>query len=347
MDYLSSGLLWGIMGVMIVFLSVFIKNYLKARKDPDVKTAALLEMSMSVFRDCQEVFNERQKIYQNKTEGINVRMPKNPNAYRRYEQYRFYVKDINEWWMMSKEERSLMSFNNPYEKSEYNWLKDLPLPNIISDETALKMVDDNDREMKENPQKYERWLYGRHNIEDDWPDSYDIGKPFPMQEYIKSGIERTVPIFTENGFNILVSLSNITEEERRTFRSDIIYLSIKDIVGIPFCVLNFNNLFRVDFNLNVLKMNKGLINNWLSNKGKEPEYYIILFLVDSSTTNIIEIRQFLFDDMKYIRKICSSQLHSTKEDIDNLIMMNRAFLSVDDIETKPDRKYEDDNGFNG
>jgi len=346
MDYLVSGLLWGVMGVMIVFISVFVKNHLKARKDPEVKTAALLEMSMSVFRDCQEVFNERQKLYQNKTESINVRMPKNPNAYRRYEQYRFYVKDINDWWMMSKEERSLMSFNNPYKKSEYNWLRDLPLPNIISNETALKMWDDNEREMKENPQMREKWLHGRHYVEDKWPDDYDIGKPFPKQECVKTGIEGTVPFFTEDGFNIVISLSNITEEEIRTFRSDIIYLSIRDIVGIPFGVLNFNNIFRVDFTLNVLKMNKGLIKNWLSNKGKEPETYIILFLVDSSTTNIVGIRQFLFDDMKYIRKICSSQLHSTKEDIDNLIMMNREYVSMDDIETKFDRKYEDDNGFN-
>lgn len=130
MEYLTNGLLWAGIGIVIGFLWLFIKEYRKARKDPDVIIASKLGMSMSIYRDCQDIFKERQKWFKDNPKGDNysgLRMPKNPNAYRKYEQYMFYKHDIEEWDKSDETTKHFMSFNNPYEKEEYSWIRNLGL----------------------------------------------------------------------------------------------------------------------------------------------------------------------------------------------------------------------------
>lgn len=131
MEYFINGLIWGAIGIAIGFLWLFVKNYRKALKDPDVKLASKLRMSMPIYRDCQELFDERQKWFSENLNGnfdnMPKRMPKNPNAYRKYEQYRSFMKDKEEWDKMDDLSKEIMSFNNPYEKEEYAWIRNLKL----------------------------------------------------------------------------------------------------------------------------------------------------------------------------------------------------------------------------
>ena len=130
MEHLTNGLLWAGIGIVIGFLWLFIKEFRKAKKDPDVITASKLGMSMPIYRECQQIFEERQKWFKENPNSNNysgLRMPKNPNAYRRYEQYMFYKHDIEEWEKSDETTKTFMSFNNPYEKEEYQWIRDLGL----------------------------------------------------------------------------------------------------------------------------------------------------------------------------------------------------------------------------
>lgn len=130
MEYLLNGFIWGAIGIAICFLWLFINNYRKALKNPDVKLASKLGMSMSIYKDCQELFEERQKWFNDNPNGnyddMPKRMPKNPNAFRRYEQYRYFMIEKEAWDKMDDSYKEMMSYNNPYEKEEYDWLKNLP-----------------------------------------------------------------------------------------------------------------------------------------------------------------------------------------------------------------------------
>lgn len=131
MEYIINGLIYGAIGIVIVFLWLFIKNYRKALNDPDVKLASKLRMSMPIYRDCQKIFEERQKWFSENPncnfDNMPKHMPKNPNAYRRYEQYRYFMKDKEEWDKMDDLSKEIMSFNNPYDKEEYAWIRKLKL----------------------------------------------------------------------------------------------------------------------------------------------------------------------------------------------------------------------------
>ncbi len=346
-----TGLIWVAVVLAFGFVILFIKNYRKALKDPDVQIASRLGMTMPIYRDCQNVFEERLKWHKNneydKTGYKNVRMPKNPNAYRKYEQYRFFVQDVNEWWMMSETERSIMSFKNPYEKEDYQWLIELNLPGLISDETAKKMWDDNEKWMDQHPKEKKEFLErGKREYyedEDFLPACYEIDKPFPEQQYVSIGQEGSRAILNDEGFDVVISLSDITNEEIKSFVENEIYLSIRNVMGIPFVVLNFGNVFRVDFTLNIKKMEEGAITPWLNNRNEA--YDIKLFLVEASNTNLTAIRRIPFDGMNYIREVCENQVHSTKEDVDSVIRMSMDYITIDSIEEKADKVYRYDNGL--
>ena len=128
MKYLASALLLAGVGIVVGLLWLFVKGFRKAMKDQDVILASKLGMSMPIYRECQEIFEERQKWFKEKPYSDNyscLRMPKKTNAYRRYEQYMFYKHEVEEWEKSDEMTKMLMSFNNPHTKEEYKWIRDL------------------------------------------------------------------------------------------------------------------------------------------------------------------------------------------------------------------------------
>lgn len=113
MEYITSALLWGGIGIVVGFIWLFYKNYRKALKDPDVRLASKLGMSMPIFRDCQEVYKEWYAPFYGKEKANYSRQPKNINAFKRYEYYMNQKREEEEWENMSDLEKDLMSWRKP------------------------------------------------------------------------------------------------------------------------------------------------------------------------------------------------------------------------------------------
>lgn len=83
--------LYGIVTILVVFAVLFVVNFVKALKDPDVQVASKLGMSISTYRDCQETLEEQIKWHKSDGNDIkNVRLPKNMNAFKKYCTYMRY-----------------------------------------------------------------------------------------------------------------------------------------------------------------------------------------------------------------------------------------------------------------
>lgn len=129
-------IIWGLIGIVVCFLWLFIKNFLKAKKDPDVILASKLGMSMPIYRDCQEVYKEwyawrwdesKQKEMLKPNYKYN-KFPQNPNAFHRYEAYINYLYDTKKWDESDELTKEICSFDNPYEKKSYEWIREQKIP---------------------------------------------------------------------------------------------------------------------------------------------------------------------------------------------------------------------------
>lgn len=169
-------------------------------------------------------------------------------------------------------------------------------------------------------------------------DEFVIGKPFPWPEYAIKNVETIKPVLNTEGFDIVISFANISQQEMNAFCHNNATMSVKNIVGIPFVVLDFDGIMKVDFTLNIMKMNDDYRELWLNMK--EPTYNIRVFLLEATTTNLMAIRTCPFDDMNYIRQICAPQLSLTKEQIDELIELHQNIYDANALVEMADRKYD-------
>ncbi len=169
-------------------------------------------------------------------------------------------------------------------------------------------------------------------------EEFVIGKPFPWREYAIKNVETIKPILNTEGFDIVISFANISQQEMNAFCHSNATMSVKNIVGIPFIVLDFDGIMKVDFTLNIMKMNDDYRELWLNMN--EPSYNIRVFLLEATNTNLMAIRTCPFDDMNYIRQICAPQLSLTKEQIDGLIELHQNIYDAQALIQKADRKYE-------
>lgn len=88
----------GVFSVLIYFVMFVFTQWVKAMKDPDVLVASDLRMSVKRYRVYQRIYDEYQAFM--KDHGIDspaserkfqelFKEVKNPNEWRRYQQYRF------------------------------------------------------------------------------------------------------------------------------------------------------------------------------------------------------------------------------------------------------------------
>lgn len=169
-------------------------------------------------------------------------------------------------------------------------------------------------------------------------DEFVIGKPFPWPEYAIKNVETIKPVLNTEGFDIVISFANISQQEMNAFCHSNATMSIKNIVGIPFVVLDFDGIMKVDFTLNIMKMNDDYRVLWLNMK--EPAYNIRVFLLEATTTNLMAIRTCPFDDMNYIRQICAPQLSLSRDQIDELIELHQNIYDANALVEMADRRYE-------
>lgn len=130
------GLIFAGISISVYFIWMFIKGFMKSRNDPDVILASKLGMTMPIYKDCQKVFaeykewlnNEEEQKKYNETGETSFKLnPKNPNAFRRYESYMWYLNDVEKWEKLDEGTKNYLSFDNPYKKEEYKWIRNLGL----------------------------------------------------------------------------------------------------------------------------------------------------------------------------------------------------------------------------
>lgn len=167
-----------------------------------------------------------------------------------------------------------------------------------------------------------------------------LGKPFPWKEYAVKNTESIRPVLKTEGFDIVICLSNISNIELEAFSRNKAILSVKNILGIPYMVLDFNGAFNIEFSLNILKLKEEYREPWI--EMQEPACDIMVFLVEATNTCLAAIRTCPFNDMNYIREICADQLSANSKDIDNIFMMVQQMYGANDVILNADKQYSFD-----
>ena len=139
---------------------------------------------------------------------------------------------------------------------------------------------------------------------------------------------------------IYVSRRNITYEEMNFFSRGIATLSVKNILGIPYMVLDFGGTFNVEFCLNIMKMKEENREPWLMSQ--DPSCDIMVFLVEATDTCLAAIRTCPFNDMNYVREMCAAQLSVISKEIDKIFMMTQQMFGANDVILNADKHYSFD-----
>ncbi len=169
-------------------------------------------------------------------------------------------------------------------------------------------------------------------------ESFVLGEPFPWKEYAQKNVDSIRPVLNVEGFDVVICFSNISKQEMEAFCDKKLVVSVKEILGIPFIVFDFDGVLKVDFALNVMKMNVEYRDLWLSMD--KDDYDIRVFLVEATTTNLVAIRHCPFSDMNYIRRICSSQVPLDMKKIDSMIMLQQQIYDVNSLMQLADKQYK-------
>lgn len=168
-------------------------------------------------------------------------------------------------------------------------------------------------------------------------DELVIGKPFPWRGYAVKGEERMLPDLNSEGFDLFISLSHISMEERIAFCNEDIKLFVKAISGVRFIIAVFGDVLACDFALNIQKLKKGYNELWV--KRTESDYVMRMFLVDADTTNLLAVRTCMLEDMGYFRSICTAQLHMFIEQVDSVIREVKSRYSMGELVRMADRYF--------
>ncbi|MEE0979839.1 MAG: hypothetical protein UH625_10605 [Muribaculaceae bacterium] len=152
-----------------------------------------------------------------------------------------------------------------------------------------------------------------------------IGKPFPEERYISSN-DCVMPRITPHSFDIVITLKNISIEERRAIANDSFSVSIFVFKQIPYIVFDFG-VYKCNIAINIQKIRQVPVEQWI----KDEEETVILYLLEESTGKIMDIRFCKFPLMTELKYLLNLQSKITKETIDSRIAEGESMYSVHDM----------------
>lgn len=155
--------------------------------------------------------------------------------------------------------------------------------------------------------------------------SYSIGKPFPEERYISSD-DCVMPRITPHSFDVVITLRNITDEERKAIAQDCFYVSIFVFKQIPFIIFDFGG-YKCNIAINIQKIRQLPVELWM----KDEEETIALYLLEECTGNIMNIRLCRFPLMVELKYLLKLQTKLSKETIDSRIVEGESLYSVQDM----------------
>lgn len=144
---------------------------------------------------------------------------------------------------------------------------------------------------------------------------FEVGKRFPWDKYIGLG-DKTIPVFNDAFFDVVLSFTEPTNEEIRAFRKGNLEIGLYPYKNVPLIYLDFGG-FSVDFSLNINKVLVGEdIDNWLNGQAN----VIHLFLIDGETGILMVQRLISINFSEDIRGLLEEQTGQTIEETDNIII---------------------------
>lgn len=153
-----------------------------------------------------------------------------------------------------------------------------------------------------------------------------LGKKFPLKKYIRPG-DFTSAMLTANGFDVIISLTDITEQEEYAIADEAFDVYIVDTEYGPFMVFKFGESLKFDFSVNILKLEQDYIQDWLQN----PDETIHIYVLEGSNSVVKAVRYVPFSKMYELKFSCLRQLKKDKESIDAFIQNVYARYSIPDL----------------
>ena len=159
-------------------------------------------------------------------------------------------------------------------------------------------------------------------------DSFTIGEVFPWSEYVYPG-DHVTPDLNMGGFDVVASFADLTPQEDQAFSTSEIKLSIFEYGNIPFILMNYDDVVRLQFSINIQKMKKGFRETWVRD---EKNSLVRVYLLESNDGTLRGIRSFEMKMMTVLKRILSKQLSMTREEIDNRIRYAESLFDVRQME---------------
>lgn len=159
-------------------------------------------------------------------------------------------------------------------------------------------------------------------------ESFSIGGVFPWKEYVYPG-DHIVPDLNMKGFDVIASYTDLTPQEVQAFATSEIKVSIFDYLGMPFIIMNYDDVVRFQFSINIQKMKGWAREEWVNDKENG---FVRVFLLESKDGTLRGIRHFELKMMPVIKRIVSMQLQMERDDIDGLIHVVEGQFDVQQME---------------
>ena len=159
-------------------------------------------------------------------------------------------------------------------------------------------------------------------------ESFMIGEEFPWKQYVYPG-DHITPDVNMNGFDVVASFTDLTPQEDQAFATSEIEVSLFEYLGMPFIIMNYDNVVHLQFSINIQKMKDWAREQWLNDKENG---FIRVFLLESNGGTLRGIRHFELKMMPVLKKIVATQLQMEREDIDGLIQVVEGQFDVPQME---------------
>ena len=157
-------------------------------------------------------------------------------------------------------------------------------------------------------------------------ETFSLGQPFPEKRYISSG-DCIVPRITPHSFDIIITLDNLTFEERKAITCNKFHVSLFVHKQIPHIVFDFG-IYKFNITLNIQKISSVNRQDWVYDE----ETTVKLYLLEPNTGNIINFRLFEFPLMKELKYLLRLQFPLSKETIDQRAHEAEKLYSIQEME---------------
>lgn len=156
--------------------------------------------------------------------------------------------------------------------------------------------------------------------------TYSLGQPFPDERYI-SFEDYVVTRITPHSFDVIVTLNNLTFEERKAIVSDKFHVSIFVHKQIPHIIFDFG-VYKFNVSINIQKINSVNKQDWVYDE----ENTITLYLLEPVSGNIINSRMLKFPLMTELKYLLRLQFVHSKDAIDARAKEAEQLYTVQDME---------------